>query len=615
LAAAFIISNSVVQAQPVKDTFFINNSVEYQINRNIFYYKTPLNKTPGYIFDSLTANDFAAVYPKKYLTAGTTDNYYWLLFTVKNNLPDNATFYFELNNPGINVAKVYKRSVNGFQLVGEAGDHLPFGTRPLRYYDLVFPLQLDAGETATIIALLDNTGDNVDCLPQLYDANTFNEKAERYYIVMGAITGIMLTAFILNLFLGITLRDKLHLLYALYVMAMLFEMYILQGIDMQYIYPDKPALSDIFKYLAPATALTLMAFVMQLFLRQTRKNSRLKIMVDLVKYFIILLIPAFLIIYFYFPEARNTRGLYQQVFAITLALQLLLFLLSALEKVWQHYKPAYFYLAAIIYLWYGAIQYVITIMGGDTKEMIEKQPNDLQIGIITETIIVFLGIIYRYNLFKKENQSLLLTIKNDKIKFTEQIISTQEEERKRIAEDLHDELGSNLAAIKLSVQKLPVDKNIYASIINMLDEASADVRNISHNLMPPGFAKTKLGDLLTYYYQQLNNEGNIKFNFHCLGYDRQFSKNDELMIYRILMELTSNIIKHANATESTIQLLYQDAHLEIIAEDNGAGFSATQNPGIGMSSIRSRVDYLAGDMNIDSGNSGTTTIIHISGKK
>ncbi|MBS1747919.1 MAG: hypothetical protein JST21_17285 [Bacteroidetes bacterium] len=611
LAASFIISNSLVQAQPVKDTLFINNSGEYQINRHIFYYKTTFNKTPGYVFDSLTANDFAAIYPKKYLTAGTTDNYYWLLFTVKNNLPDDATFYFELNNPGINIAKVYKKSVNGFQLVGEAGDHLPFGTRPLRYYDLVFPLQLDAGETATIIASLDNTGDNVDCLPQLYDANTFNEKAERYYIVIGAITGIMLTAFILNLFLGITLRDRLHLLYALYVISMLFEMYILQGIDLQYIYPSHPALSDIFKYLSPAISLTLMAYVMQIFLNQTRNNSRLKIIVDLVKYFIIVLIPAFLVIYFYFPDARIIRGLYQQVFAITLALQLLLFLLSALEKVGQHYKPAYFYLAAIIYLWFGAIQYVITIMGGDTKEMIEKQPNDLQIGIITETIIVFLGIIYRYNLFKKENQSLLITIKNDKIKFTEQIISTQEAERKRIAEDLHDELGSNLAAIKLSVQKLPVDKNTYAPIINMLDETSTDVRNISHNLMPPEFSKTKLDELLNYYYRQLTNEGNINFEFHCIGYQQQFNKNNELMIYRIIMEITNNIIKHSGATESTIQLLFNKNHLEIIAEDDGKGFKEEESKGMGLKSIRSRIEYLDGNIIIDSNNSGTTIIIYL----
>lgn len=598
-------------AQPIRDTLQINTGGEYALNKHVYYYKDTALRTPDYIFDSLPEKKFEALFPRKAFTAGVTDDYYWFAFTVKNNLPTDISLFFEVNNPGINIAKVYKRSANGFQLTGEAGDHLPFETRPVKYYDPVFPIQLNAGETSTIIALLDNTGDNLDCLPQLYDANTFHAKAERYYIVIGSITGIMLTAFILNLFLGISLKEKLHLLYALYIISMLFEMYLLQGIDVQYIYPGYPVLSDIFKYLSPATGLTLMAYVMQLFLNQTRQNSRLRIIVDIFKYFIILLIVAFLVIYFYFPENRVVRGIYQQVFALTLALQLLLFFFSALEKALQKYKPAYFYLVAIAYLWYGAIQYVITILGGGTKEMIEKQPNDLQIGIVAETIIVFLGIIYRYNLFKRENEALTLAMKNEKIQFTEQIISTQENERKRIAEDLHDELGSNLAAIKLSVQKLPVDKAIYDPIISMLDEASADVRNISHNLMPPEFTKTKLEELLSYHYKQLSNEGDIKFTFHCIGYNQQFKKNDELMIYRIIMELTNNIIKHSNATESTIQLLHNDTHLEIITEDNGTGFTETATKGIGLKNIRSRIDYLGGNINIDSGNSGTTTIIHI----
>jgi signal transduction histidine kinase len=600
-----------LSAQPVNDTLHITSAEAYELNKHIFYYESNTARNAEYIFDSLHANNFTNLYPRKAFSAGITNSFYWLIFTVTNNLSHDVTLYFELNNPGLNVAKAYEKSLEGFQLLGAAGDHLPFKTRPVNYYDLVFPFQLSAGETSTILVMLDNTGDNLDCLPQLFDANTFNSKIERYYVVIASITGIMLTAFILNLFLGITLKDKLHLLYALYVIAMLFEMYIMQGVDVQYIYPNYPLLSDIFKYLSPAIALTLMAYVMQMFLNQTRKNSRLKIVVDVFKYFIILLIPIFLIIYFYFSDARNVRGIYQQVFALTLALQLFLFFLSALEKVIQKFKPAYFYLAAIVYLWYGAIQYVITIMGGNTKEMIEKQPNDLQIGIVIETLIVFLGIIYRYNLFKKENQSLTLALQNEKIKLTEQIISTQEAERKRIAEDLHDELGSNLAAIKLSVQKLPVDKNIYTPIVVMLDEASADVRNISHNLMPPEFTKTKLEDILAYYYKQLSNEGDIKFSFHCSGYNQQFSKNDELMIYRIIMELTNNVIKHAGATESTIQLLHNNTHLEIMAEDNGKGFSENEIKGIGLKNIFSRVEYLEGNINIDSGTSGTTIIIQI----
>jgi len=94
-----------------------------------------------------------------------------------------------------------------------------------------------------------------------------------------------------------------------------------------------------------------------------------------------------------------------------------------------------------------------------------------------------------------------------------------------------------------------------------------------------------------------------------------FDKPRELMIYRILMELTSNIFKHSGATESTIQIVYHATYLELIAEDNGHGFSSKSTDGIGIKNVRSRVDYLGGQINIDSGHAGTTIIIQIPYKK
>jgi signal transduction histidine kinase len=87
------------------------------------------------------------------------------------------------------------------------------------------------------------------------------------------------------------------------------------------------------------------------------------------------------------------------------------------------------------------------------------------------------------------------------------------------------------------------------------------------------------------------------------------------MIYRIIMELTSNIIRHSKATDATIQLVYHEKQLAIMAEDNGKGFIANAHAGIGLKNIHSRVNYLNGTMNIDSGTHGTTAMFHIPYKK
>jgi signal transduction histidine kinase len=600
-----------LHAQPFRDTLHISQPGLYPLYKHLYVGKITSNENPSYIIDSVKPQDFLRIYPEKAFNAGVTNRYYWLVFTVTNNLSENAALFFELNNPGINIARAYQRKNNHIQMIGEAGDHLAFGTRRVKYYDAVFPFQLGKNETADIFIMLDNTGDNLDCMPQLYDSSIFNAKERRYYSVISMITGIMLTALLLNIFLAVSLRDKLHLIYSLYIISILFEMYILQGIDIQFIYPNNPLLSDVFKYLSPALTLTLMAYVMQLFLNQKRTNSRLRIWVDILKYFIILLIPAFFIIHYGFPENKTLHGIYQRAFALSMAMQLLLFFLSALEKAIQGFKPAYFYLAAIVYLWYGAIQYVVTILGGDTKELIERQPNDLQIGIVVETIIVFLGIIYRYHLFKKENQLLSISLKNERIKFSEQMLNIQEEERKRIAEDLHDELGSSLAALKMRLQKSSLKHDEMKQILTVVDKASEDTRNISHHLMPPEFERTPLHTLLSDYYLRLNEDSPVHFDFLISGNKNHFSKEEELVIYRIIMELTNNILKHSQAKEATVQMIGYQKSLEIMTEDNGKGIYKNIGEGIGMRNIQSRVNYLNGEMRIDSNPNGTTIIIQI----
>jgi signal transduction histidine kinase len=236
-------------------------------------------------------------------------------------------------------------------------------------------------------------------------------------------------------------------------------------------------------------------------------------------------------------------------------------------------------------------------------------------GVVFETVIISFGILYRYNLFKREKEMLALELEVNKTQASLQLIGTQEAERKRIAQDLHDDLGGSLASIKMNVQNLRLDTNQQKPIIQLLDRASDSVRNISHNLMPPQFEATSLKTILTNHYNQLNSQGKTTFNFYCSEESLRFNKTDELMIYRIINELTNNVLKHSSATEATIQLVYYDTYLQIMAEDNGTGIKPGNIDGIGLKNIQSRVDYLGGKLNIHSNDFGTTVIIIIEYKQ
>jgi signal transduction histidine kinase len=120
-----------------------------------------------------------------------------------------------------------------------------------------------------------------------------------------------------------------------------------------------------------------------------------------------------------------------------------------------------------------------------------------------------------------------------------------------------------------------------------------------------------LRDLLQGYYFKLNQETGTRFLFIAKGQGKPFEKSTELMIYRTIIEITKNILMHAQASEATIQLLYQEEGLEIMAEDNGIGIRKSNSNGIGMKNIYSRVNYINGHISVDSGKKGTTIIINV----
>jgi signal transduction histidine kinase len=242
-------------------------------------------------------------------------------------------------------------------------------------------------------------------------------------------------------------------------------------------------------------------------------------------------------------------------------------------------------------------------------------PSLFEIGLVIETAILSFAMMYRYRTFMKEKEDLeaILSYQNNQV--ANNILLAQEAERKRIAEDLHDEIGSSLAVLKIRMQNMNINKNDLDELITIVDKASSDTRNISHNLMPPEFEKTSWQDLLQGYYYKLNLETNTRFLFISKGQGQQFEKSTELMIYRIIIEITRNILMHSKATEATIQLIYEENGLEIMAEDNGVGIKKSNTDGIGMKNIYSRVNYINGEISVDTGKKGTTIIINVPYKK
>lgn len=190
------------------------------------------------------------------------------------------------------------------------------------------------------------------------------------------------------------------------------------------------------------------------------------------------------------------------------------------------------------------------------------------------------------------------------------IIVTQEKERKRIAQDLHDDISSKLNVIHLNANlikdgelSITEVETINKNIINVTDKTLESARKIAHNLLPPILEKFGLQPALEELADDFSNSKKIKINYNINYKKGQLSKKDELHVFRVIQELINNSVRHGKAKKSNLSLISKDGFIHLEYSDNGIGFDTSSSKvqkGLGMKNIESRVELLQGVLLINS---------------
>jgi signal transduction histidine kinase len=223
---------------------------------------------------------------------------------------------------------------------------------------------------------------------------------------------------------------------------------------------------------------------------------------------------------------------------------------------------------------------------------------------LIEILCVALGIGIHFSKTLKERITTQLTLN----KTQDQIITIQEDERRRIAQDLHDDVGNSLAAIKNMV----IQKRESVIVEKEIDTIIETIRTISHDLMPVDFNEFSLVDIITHTVNKFKDHPTLALEFDHTGNVVKIKPLTELVIYRIINELITNIFKHSQGSKALIQLIYQKNSLVVTVEDNGTGIEkSTLKKGIGLRSIRLRSEYIQAQLNIESDDKGTLVILEV----
>ncbi|MBS1946224.1 MAG: sensor histidine kinase [Bacteroidetes bacterium] len=186
-------------------------------------------------------------------------------------------------------------------------------------------------------------------------------------------------------------------------------------------------------------------------------------------------------------------------------------------------------------------------------------------------------------------------------------ITMQENERRRIANDLHDSLGPLLSSVKLNINSIDIsnkqDEEIISRASKRIDEIIKSMRQISYNLLPNTLQRNGLNEALREFVKDIQSRHNMQVHLY-FPKEVSFAKEKEIHVFRIVQEMLHNVLKHANAKNLYISITEENGNLQVMVKDDGRGFdlekSKKESKGLGLKSLESRIEMLNGQLNFES---------------
>ena len=247
--------------------------------------------------------------------------------------------------------------------------------------------------------------------------------------------------------------------------------------------------------------------------------------------------------------------------------------------------------------------------------------------VLGSASIILLISLFSYRTYRQKqklHQQRIAELETEKqLSATEAVLKGEEQERSRLAKDLHDGLGGMLSGIKYSLNNMkgnlimtPGNAQAFERSIDMLDSSIREMRRVAHNMMPEALVKFGLDTALRDYCHDINQSGALKVTYQSIGIDSTvIDQTTAITLYRIVQELVTNTLKHAAAKTAIVQVTRTNNVLTVTVEDDGKGFDSgilKQSRGIGWSNIQNRVEFLKGKLDVNSQHGqGTSVLIEV----
>nr|HPI54475.1 7TM diverse intracellular signaling domain-containing protein [Chitinophagaceae bacterium] len=432
----------------------------------------------------------------------------------------------------------------------------------------------------------------------------YYEKENQTNFLLGFCFGTALLMLLVVLFLYISSRERHLIYYALHIVFMLLWQLSYYGFFAAYLWPEKPYLNFYGHYTCGS-----LAAIFQI---------------------------TFMLIYFQIKPPHNVYYVFNTLRWMFIAIVIPVAVLR-ISNHWLFQVPAFFYIA-LLFLYIATILYYLIIAD---KKLIEVRvliaaasvvgalsmlrvfevagitnssllvSHSITIGQYFEMLIFTGGLAYSFAVYKKNYIKKIIEFNELQKAHYESTIQLIDDERNRIAADLHDMLGSQLAGIKLKTQLTYPHHESTAEIVTDLDDAYSQLRTLAKDLKTIDWDFYSVYETLEAKVQYLNSISSIQFQLTTPKPDERFLQtNAKRHLHAIASELLLNVLKHAQATHCMISLTNpSEGNIQLDIRDNGRDAVIDFQKGIGLTNIQERINGLGGEFSFRSEDAGFTVSV------
>lgn len=520
----------------------------------------------------------------------------WCRFTIRN-ASDHTDWILKVHQSRVDTVQLYVQRQNGALVKYPLAGHFQ-KIKDRQFYSLHFAhaLSIDKHETVTCYLFTHRKFARHAAVLNLQRADDYINYETLFIIFISALAGISVLASLIGVVMFLFLHERVYIFYSVYCVSFL----LLISADTGFLYaffdhaPENMKLvnnlSMVFYYWIAGLHIL---FTVEL-LSLGKHGQRWAYWLGLVSG-LLCCVAAFTLLLLPIPDpVRRHISIWSYYIVFFLDSYILYVLITQLAR---KQVVVYFYMGGFLFTLVAAS--ILMLADLQLLEGVNQRTDIFFIAPVVEIICMVIGLGINSSRHVKE-----------KLNAQTQIITVQEAERKRIAQDLHDDVGNSLAAVK----NMLIRRSDPVLLEREIDNIIRNIRNISHDLMPVDFETYALPDIVRQTVKKFKGIPGIHFEYEQTGTVVKLNPITELVLYRIVNELIANSQKHSHATTIMIQLIYRKESLIVMVEDNGRGMkndTGNSEKGIGLKNIRHRVAYIGATQMIESDHKGTLVIIEI----